>query len=141
MKWPVFILLSVVVVASGWLLAQAAPAAGPFLKTSAAFDLPTEIRPDGPELLEPQENSDYTVTLAWSDLASLNSDVVGYLIFYYQDGRWYLRDLVGLDTTWTDDQTNPGLFYAYKVAGLLSDGTWTEFSNVGQIIVSGTPGQ
>lgn len=141
MKWPVFILLSVVVVAAGWLLAQAAPAAGLFLNTRAAYDLPTEVRPDGPELLEPQENSDYTVTLAWSDLASLNSDVVGYLIFYYQDGQWYVRDLVGLDPIWTDEETNPGLLYIYKVAGMLSDGTWTEFSNVGWIIVSGAPGQ
>ena len=69
------------------------------------------------------------VTLTWSDEHTTDTNVVGYAVYYDQDGKSQLIETVGKTTTYTDTALTNGQEYCYKVTSLYAEAE-SAFSNV-----------
>ncbi|MHC4529327.1 MAG: fibronectin type III domain-containing protein [Planctomycetota bacterium] len=75
------------------------------------------------------EPGNQQVTLTWSDENLVDSNVVGYRVYYDQSGKTQFIAEVGLTTTYTDTALTNGQEYCYKVTSLYAD-CESEFSAI-----------
>jgi hypothetical protein len=104
------------------------PGAAPFLMAGANVGSGGGCSAPTPTL-EPAVPGHQQVTLNWSDEHTVDTDVVGYKVYYDQGGKAQLVRELGLVVSFTDIGLGDGQEYCYKVSSLKS-GCESTFSNV-----------
>ena len=105
------------------------PGAAPFLMTRVAVgNVGPPCMAPVPELLAATPGHTQ-VTLTWSDEHSNDPNVVGYNIYYDQQGKAQLVASADLTTTYTDTNLTNGQEYCYKVTSRYAD-CESNFSNM-----------
>ncbi|MHC4479237.1 MAG: fibronectin type III domain-containing protein [Planctomycetota bacterium] len=101
----------------------------PFEMTEASWGQePAGCGAPAPQLVS-AEPGNQQVTLTWSDENLVDSNVVGYRVYYDQSGKTQFIAEVGLTTTYTDTALTNGQEYCYKVTSLYAD-CESEFSAI-----------